>query len=154
LARQAQQPDAVREVQRMAAQVDPLIPAPAPARDGVAAFTTVAAGTTPIEAGPKLSPRWADETSAPTVSTASVATPAKPPSRRASAKPTQKLASGREKSLQISTIGPYEACSDVSFLGIGFCVSRKCENPAFREHAECAAMVREREERSSPFGHP
>jgi hypothetical protein len=152
LARQAPQPDAVREVARMATRTEVPAPAPLPPLQETAApLKAVASTSGPAEAARiDAAPPPLAEIPAASLSTVRMQA-AKPVAKRV-AKPSRKAASVRAKPAPVAVIGPREACRDHNFFMIGFCMSRKCEEPQFRAHAQCVAMAQERDQRSRRFG--
>jgi hypothetical protein len=150
LARQAPRPEAVRELERLGTPGG--LPAPSPLPEGAATLKTVAATSVPAESTQvDVAPPQLVIDVQPSLSTARMQG-AKHAAKRASGKPARKAGSSRTKPAPVGSIGPREACSGHNFFTVGFCMSRKCEEPRFRVHAECVAMAQEREQRTRRFG--
>jgi len=64
------------------------------------------------------------------------------PARWSSAR---KGATARSHAKRLAPSSPREACGDHSIFTIGFCVSRKCEEPRYRRHPQCVALQRQRD---------
>jgi hypothetical protein len=41
---------------------------------------------------------------------------------------------------------PREACRDRNFMSAAVCMNRRCEEPLYKNHPQCATLVRQRED--------
>ncbi|RQP23645.1 serine/threonine protein kinase [Piscinibacter terrae] len=48
---------------------------------------------------------------------------------------------------------PREACGDRNFFSRAICMNRKCDEPAFRRHPQCVALLQQRENTSHRWEH-
>jgi hypothetical protein len=148
--------------QRVAASAAPAAPAPAPSSDNPAAALRTVAATSNGNGVERLNEPGSSGVSLRAgLPTSTLATDA-PGSRLApvkaadkhAAQGTSKRTTPRGKAYRVAQLGPREVCSDHNFFTVGFCVSRRCDEPRFRKHPQCVQLQRDRDDRLRHFDFP
>ncbi len=140
--------------------VPPLTPEPVPqqtvqtivvAKDMSRQAAAAALAATPISAAAADIKPVAVSVNLPSSMRNDMASSERPRDRRPATRKTSKP-SLAAKQLHAAP-SPRDACGDRNFLSMAICVNRKCDEPAYRRHPQCVALVQQREDNARRWQH-
>ena len=76
----------------------------------------------------------------------------RPRDRRPGAKTPSRTPTPSAKQLHAAP-SPREACGDRNFFSMAICINRRCDEPLYRRHPQCVALIQQREDNARRWQH-